>query len=84
MGYRIPVKVSLDGVTKTDFDEEFIHAGINQVKNRIYIIVTARISIVSSFMTISETVSTEVPVSETIIVGEVPEYYGDKLGVVGR
>lgn len=84
MGYRIPVRVSLDGVTRTDFEEEFIHSGINQVKNRIYIVVSASISIVSSFMTISEVVSTQVPVSETIIVGEVPDYYGDKLGVVGR
>lgn len=84
VGYRIPVKVSLDGVSKTDFEAEFLNAGINQVKNRIFIIVTARISIISSFMTVSEEVSTEVPVSETIVVGEVPNYYSDKLGVVGR
>ena len=84
MGYRIPVKVSLDGVTKTDFEEEFVSSGINQVKNRIYIIVSARISIISSIMTISEVVSTQIPVSETIVVGDVPNYYSDRLGVVGR
>ena len=83
-GYRIPIKVSLDGVTKTDFQEEFVQSGINQVKNRIYIIVSAKISIISSIMTVSEIVSTEIPVSETIIIGDVPNYYGDKLGVVGR
>ena len=84
MGYRIPIKVSLDGVTRTDFQEEFVSSGINQVKNRIYIIVSARISIISSLMTVSEVVSTEVPVAQTIIVGDVPNYYGDRLGVVGR
>jgi len=84
MGYRIPIKVSLDGVTKTDFEEEFVASGINQVKNRIFIVISARISIISSLMTVSEVVSTEVPVSETIIVGDVPNYYGDRLGVVGR
>jgi len=84
MGYRIPIKVSLDGVTKTDFEEEFVSSGINQVKNRIFIVISARISIISSLMTVSEVVSTEVPVSETIIVGDVPNYYGDRLGVVGR
>ena len=84
VGYRIPVKVSLDGVTKTEFEEQFTSAGINQVKNRIYVIVSARISIISSFMTISEEVSTQIPLSETIVIGDVPEYYGDKLGVVGR
>ena len=84
MGYRIPIRVSLDGVTNTNFHEEYINSGINQVKNKIYILVTARISIISSFMTVSEVVETEIPVSETIIVGEVPNYYGDKIGVVGR
>lgn len=84
MGYRIPIKVSLDGITKTDFKEEFMSAGINQVKSRIYIIVSARISIVSSIMTVSEVVSTEIPVLDTIIVGNVPNYYGDSLSVVGR
>lgn len=84
MGYRIPIKVMLDSVTKTDFEEEFINAGINQVKNRIFIVVSARISIVSSLMTMSEVITTEIPVSETIVVGDVPDYYGEKLNVVGR
>ena len=84
MGYRIPVKVVLDSNTKTDFKEEFISAGINQVKSRIYIVASSKISIISSIMSVSEEVSTEIPVSETIIVGDVPEYFGDKLSVVGR
>lgn len=84
MGYRIPVKVSPDGVTKTDFCEEFTQAGINHVKSKVSIIVCVRISIISSVMTISEEVTTQIPVSETIIVGVVPNYFGDKLNVVGR
>lgn len=84
MGCRIPVKVVLDSVTKTDFKEEFISSGINQVKSRIYIVASSKISIISSIMSVSEEVSSEIPISETIIVGDVPEYFGDKLGVIGR
>lgn len=84
MGYRIPIKVSPDGVTKTDFCEEFTQAGINQVKNKVSIIVSVRISIISSIMTVSEEVTTEIPVTETVIAGVVPNYYGDKLSVIGR
>ena len=84
MGCRIPVKVVLDSVTKTDFKEEFVSSGINQVKSRIYIVASSKISIISSIMSVSEEVSSEIPISETIIVGDVPEYFGDKLGVIGR
>ena len=84
MGYRIPVKVVLDSVTKTDFKEEFVSSGINQVKSRIYIVASSKISIISSIMSVNEEVSSEIPISETIIVGDVPEYFGDKLGVIGR
>ena len=84
VGYRIPIIVSLDGVTKTEIRDEFVDVGINQVKNKNYIVVSARISIISSIMTISEVVETQIPVTETIIVGDVPSYYGNGLGVVGR
>ena len=31
MGYRIPVKISTDGIAKIDFDDDFLGAGLYQV-----------------------------------------------------
>lgn len=83
-GYRIPVKIEFDGFSKIDFESEFVNAGINQVKHKIYMIASVNVSVISSAMTKSETVTTEIPVAETVIVGTVPNYYGDNLGVIGR
>ena len=84
MGYRIPVRISIDGISSVDFDDEFVNSGINQVKHKIYLSATANISVISSAMTTSEAVTIEIPVAETVIVGDVPTYYGDNLSVVGR
>lgn len=84
VGYRIPVKIATDGYAKIDFDDEFVSAGINQVKHKIYMTISVKISIISAVMTKSELVATEIPVTETVISGVVPNYYGDNLSVVGR
>lgn len=84
VGYRIPVKIVIDGFSKLDFESEFIQAGINQVKHKIYLIASVNVSVISAAMTKSEIVTTEIPVAETVIVGTVPNYYGDNLGVIGR
>lgn len=83
-GYRIPVKISTDGYAKIDFDDEFTSCGINQVKHKIFMTVSVRVSVISASYTKSETVTTEVPVSETVITGTVPTYYGDNMSILGR
>ena len=83
-GYRIPINISTDGLAKIDFDDEFISVGINQVKHKIYMIASVRVTVVSSVYSKSETIETEIPVSETVISGVVPNYYGDKISVLGR
>ncbi len=84
IGYRIPVKIMTDGFSKIDFKSEFINAGINQVKHKIYAETTVNISVISAAMTKTETVTAEIPIAETVIVGTVPNYYGNGLSVVGR
>lgn len=84
VGYRIPVKISADGFSKIDFKSEFSHAGLNQVKHKIYMTASVDVLIISKTMTKTESVTAEIPVAETIIVGTVPNYYGDSLNIVGR
>jgi len=83
-GYRIPISISTDGIAKIDFDDEFVSCGINQVKHKIYMTVSVRVSVISSAYTKTETVTTQVPVAETVISGTVPTYFGDKMSVLGR
>lgn len=83
-GYRIPVNISTDGYAKIDFDDEFVSCGINQVKHKIFMIVSVRVSVVSAVFSRSETVTAEVPVAETVITGTVPTYYGDNMSILGR
>jgi len=84
VGYRIPVKISADGFAKIDFDDEFVSCGINQVKHKIFMTVSVRVSVISSVFTKTETVTTQIPVAETVISGTVPNYYGDNMSILGR
>ena len=84
VGYRIPVKVSTDGFAKIDFGDEFVSCGINQVKHKIFMTVSVRVSVVSLVFTKTETVTSQVPVAETVIAGTVPNYYGDNMSILGR
>ncbi len=83
-GYRIPVSISTDGFAKIDFDDEFVSSGINQVKHKIFMTVSVRVSVVSAVFARTETVEAEVPVAETVITGTVPTYYGDNMSILGR
>ncbi len=83
-GYRIPINIVTDGFAKIDFDDEFVSCGINQVKHKIYMTVSVKVSVVSAVFSRSETVTTEVPVAETVITGTVPTYYGDNMSILGR
>jgi len=83
-GYRIPVNIQADGLAKIDFDDEFISCGINQVKHKIFMTVSVRVSVVSAVFAKSETITTQVPVAETVVTGTVPTYYGDNMSILGR
>lgn len=83
-GYRIPIKILTDGIAKIDFENEFKSVGINQVKHKIFMTVSVRVSVISSTFTKTETVTSEIPVYETIISGTVPTYYGDNMSILGR
>lgn len=76
-GPTIPVKVELAGSVVSDFCSEFTSAGINQTRHMIYLRLHAalRILIPTGGQTVQVTV--QVPVTETIIVGTVPESFID-------
>ena len=75
-GPRIKIKVIPGGIAEADFSAEFVSCGINQVKHKIYLNVSLTVSFISATMNNSQTVTTKVPVSETLVSGDVPRYYG--------
>ncbi len=72
-GPNVPLRVTLSGNVTADFKSSFESAGINQTKHQIYLnIHTSVYSFIPGFNTTTE-VETNVPVAETIIVGQVPQ-----------
>lgn len=80
-GPKIPITVVPTSVVNVDFDDEFVSSGINQVRHKIFLVVTAKVSLVSRTMKKSESVTNRVLVAETIIVGSTPEYYAENAPI---
>lgn len=66
------------GTTHVDIKHMFSDAGINQTLHQIYLQVEAEMNVIVPLLDKKVTVNTEVPLVETIIVGDVPGTY---LGV---
>lgn len=75
LGPKITVKTVALNSVNVDFHDEFTNAGINQVKHKIYLDASVSVSVIGSTMYNGETISAQVPVAETVIVGSVPNYY---------
>ncbi len=63
------------GIIKTDLNSSFVSVGVNQSKHQIDLICNCEILIVMPSFRIEHSVSTTVPVSQTVIVGDVPQTY---------
>ncbi|WP_422445439.1 sporulation protein YunB [Thermoanaerobacterium sp. DL9XJH110] len=70
------IKISLYpvGTVQVDTKEAFEEAGINQTRHRILLEITAEIKVVQPLLTSSNMkIKTDVPIAETIIIGNVPQ-----------
>jgi len=74
-GPKLRIKIQPAGTVKVNFATEFSEAGINQTRLKIYLKVDTGVQIIMPFAENEIDVSTNVAVSETIIVGDVPESY---------
>ncbi|MBQ6530275.1 MAG: sporulation protein YunB [Clostridia bacterium] len=75
-GFKVPVKVCPVGVVSTELRDKFTSAGINQVYHKIYLDVSIEMSYMGIMIADTRTVKTTALVSETVIVGDTPQYYG--------
>lgn len=74
-GPSIKVKFEPVGSVTTDFMTEFEDAGINQTRHKVYLVFNATVRIVIGNTSQTVEISTQVLISDTIIIGDVPESY---------
>ncbi|BAH45800.1 conserved hypothetical protein [Brevibacillus brevis NBRC 100599] len=74
MGPNLPVTFVPIGSVKTKLETELKEAGINMVLATVYIFVEVDLRIVIPFATEEQTVTTKIPITHSLIIGDVPTY----------
>lgn len=74
-GPKISVNISMSGSVIMDFKSEFVAAGLNQTKNRLYLDVSTEVMALIPGYPVNTVINTSVLIAETIIVGEVPALF---------
>ena len=74
-GPKIPVELMMLSSSVAGFRSELTTAGINQTRHQILLELNIAVSLLMPWRTVSTQVDTEILVSETVIVGKVPESY---------
>ncbi|MGE5593655.1 MAG: sporulation protein YunB [Betaproteobacteria bacterium] len=75
MGPRIPISVVPVGTVTTKILSDFEQAGINQIRHKIYLEVAAHIKLVVPLVASAVDVTVQVPITEVLIMGDVPQTY---------
>ena len=76
-GPKIPIDVSMSGSVIMDFKSEFVSAGINQTKHKLYLEVDSEVLAFIPGYPVNTVVKTSILIAETIIVGEVPAVFAE-------
>ncbi len=74
-GPKIKVKVNPIGAVNCSFLSQFESAGINQTNHKIYLKISADVGVVLPLLSTKYNTTRQVLISESIIVGQVPEVY---------
>ena len=75
LGPRINIKMTPVGSVFCKFNSKFETAGINQTLHKIYVNISAKVSVIMPLSTRSFDAEQQVLISESVIVGQVPEVY---------
>ena len=82
-GPDITVKIVPIGFVESTINDRFDLAGINQVRHRIYVTIKAVVKMVIPLINQEVQVSTDIPLVEAVIMGDVPNVYvGNGAGVI--
>ncbi|HEX2953350.1 MAG TPA: sporulation protein YunB [Bacillota bacterium] len=75
VGPSIPVTIMPVGTVGSRVFDEFEQAGINQTRHKLYLEVKVQVKIIVPLTSSHVLVKAEVPLTEAIIMGEVPQVY---------
>ena len=67
------MKMEQIGNINTSYDSVFESAGINQVRHKIYLDIEVKMRLIVPLASKDIDLTCEIPVSETIIVGKIPD-----------
>ena len=74
-GPRVRVSIYPIGTVRASVFDKFEDAGINQTRHRIYLDIETQVKVVVPLITSDVSVDTQVPITDTVIVGQVPNVY---------
>jgi sporulation protein YunB len=74
-GPQVNIKFEPVGSVSTDFKTEFRDAGINQTRHKVYLVFNATVRILIGNAPQTVDIATQVLISDTIIIGDVPQNY---------
>ena len=74
-GPKIRVDIVPIGTVRVNVDDRFEQSGINQTRHSIYLVFNTDIRVVVPLKSGQASVATQVPVAESIIVGDVPSTF---------
>lgn len=74
-GPNINITIVPQGTVTVDFTTEFIESGINQTIHKVYLVIITDVRVIVPLASDVIRIVTNIPIAETIIVGDVPESY---------
>lgn len=74
-GPKLKVSIEPIGTVSVDFKTDFESSGINQTRHRIYLEAKTQVKVVIPITTSIKEVKTQIPICETVIIGDVPNSY---------
>ncbi|MBO3445807.1 sporulation protein YunB [Clostridium sp. CCUG 7971] len=74
-GPKLKVSIEPIGTVSVDFKTDFESSGINQTRHRIYLEAKTQVKVVIPLTTSTKEIKSQIPICETIIVGDVPGSY---------
>ncbi len=73
-GFSLPVPLLISSDAEVEFIDSFIDAGINQTKYLLMIRINVSSKIHTATKSVESTTVIDLPISESVIVGDVPKY----------
>jgi sporulation protein YunB len=74
-GPLIKVVIVPIGTVQVKVSDDFDEAGINQTKHRLLLNVETKVRVVIPLTSTEATVKNQVPITETVLIGEIPQTY---------